>query len=52
MMMRWLFPSCIFLAALTAAGDSLADLALAKVLDDSSPVFGLYENVQNPTSTW
>lgn len=31
---------------------SLAQLALSKVLDDASPVFGDYVDVQSNTSTW
>ncbi|KAH8821900.1 PLC-like phosphodiesterase [Xylogone sp. PMI_703] len=31
---------------------SLADLALQKVLDDASSIFGVYENVQSHTATW
>ncbi|KAK3686698.1 hypothetical protein LTR37_019578 [Vermiconidia calcicola] len=35
-----------------ATSSSIEQLALQKVLQDASPIFGRYENVQNGTATW
>lgn len=43
--------SCLFSCVL-GASDTLASLALQKVLQDAAPVFGVYKNVQSNTSTW
>ncbi len=34
------------------SSSALAEFALGKVLNDGAPVFGVYADVQNNTSTW